>query len=139
MYESRCRVRYDSLDCGINYATLISSSDSLLYLSTASPLYHLHSPSITPSLQPLPPSHHSLSTTSTPLSLSLSLPLSLNCNCGKVTYYISGCITHKFPKLSYLDYYNWTYNTNNFQYHNVHLIFEMPPRKNQTFSRQQNI
>ena len=38
-------------------------------------------------------------------------------NSGKVTYYISGTIAHKFLKFLYLDYHNWTYITTNFQYH----------------------
>ena len=38
-------------------------------------------------------------------------------NNGKVTYYISGSITHKFLKVLYLDYHSWTYITNNSQYH----------------------
>ena len=38
-------------------------------------------------------------------------------NCGKVTYYISGSIAHKFMKLLYLDYLSWTFITTHFQYH----------------------
>ena len=57
----------------------------------------------------------------------------------KVTYYISGSITHILLKLLGLDYHSWTYITTNFQYIPFHLIFEMPLRKNQTFSHQQNI
>ena len=41
-------------------------------------------------------------------------------NCGKVKYYISGSIAHKFLKflylLQYIDYHSWTYITTNFQY-----------------------
>ena len=29
-------------------------------------------------------------------------------NCGKLTYYISGSITHTFLKCLYLDYHSWT-------------------------------
>ena len=35
-------------------------------------------------------------------------------NCGKVTYYISGSITHKCLKYLYLDYHSWTYITTHF-------------------------
>ena len=55
----------------------------------------------------------------------------------KVAYYISGSITHKFLKSLYLDYHSWTYIIFNIIL--VHLIFEMPPIKNHTFSHQQNI
>ena len=37
-------------------------------------------------------------------------------NCGKVTYYISGSITHKFLKVFCLDHRSWTYIASNFQY-----------------------
>ena len=40
-------------------------------------------------------------------------------NCGKVTYYISGSITHKFMKFLYLDYHSWTCITTNFRYHSL--------------------
>ena len=36
-------------------------------------------------------------------------------NCGKVTYYISRSISHKFLNFLYLDYHRWTYITTNFQ------------------------
>ena len=47
-------------------------------------------------------------------------------------------ITHKLLEFLYLDYHSWTYITTNFNIILVHLIFEMPPRKIQTFSCQQN-
>ena len=37
--------------------------------------------------------------------------------CGRITYYISGSITHKFLNFFYLDYHSWTYIIANFQYH----------------------
>ena len=36
-------------------------------------------------------------------------------NCGKVTYYISGSITHTFLQCLHQDYHSWTYITTNFQ------------------------
>ena len=56
-------------------------------------------------------------------------------NCGKVTYYISGSITHIFLKFLYLDYHSWTYITTNFQYHSLSFYI----LRNKTFSRQQTI
>ena len=61
-------------------------------------------------------------------------------NCEKVTYYISGSITHKFLNFLYLDYHSWTYILQvivNIIF--VHLIFEMPPRNDQILPHQQNI
>ena len=60
-------------------------------------------------------------------------------NCEKLEYYISGSITHKFLNFLCLVLHTWTYIPRISNIILVHLIFEIPPRKNQTFSHQQNI